>query len=178
MLVLFDSPAGHCLFKVMDSGLLKKPEDIWDAFTSAESAKKACAACARPRLDAVVRCRANALLTRVCMCAHRVKLKAFHKFEDTAEAVQSATALVEGKLSAGMKKFLKKSIVSKELQARPTAAARRGPPQPAARALLPREAPARSLTPPPTATTAGDAGCGGREAGRRDQGEAWDRLHP
>eukprot|EP00320_Phaeocystis_rex_P003126 CAMPEP_0119066422 /NCGR_PEP_ID=MMETSP1178-20130426/8970_1 /TAXON_ID=33656 /ORGANISM="unid sp, Strain CCMP2000" /LENGTH=513 /DNA_ID=CAMNT_0007048021 /DNA_START=82 /DNA_END=1623 /DNA_ORIENTATION=+ len=86
MLVLFDSPAGHCLFKVMDSGLLKKPEDIWDAFTSAESAKKA------------------------------VKLKAFHKFEDTAEAVQSATALVEGKLSSGMKKFLKKSIVSKELQ--------------------------------------------------------------
>jgi len=86
MLVLFDSPAGHCLFKVTDSGLLKKPEDIWDAFTSAESAKKA------------------------------VKLKAFHKFEDTAEAVQSATALVEGKLSAGMKKFLKKSIVSKELQ--------------------------------------------------------------
>ena len=65
--------------------------------------------------------RANALLTRVCMCARRVKLKAFHKFEDTAEAVQSATALVEGKLSAGMKKFLKKSIVSKELQARPTA---------------------------------------------------------
>ena len=86
MLVLFDSPAGHCLFKVTDSGLLKKPEDIWDAFTSAASAKKA------------------------------VKLKAFHKFEDTAEAVQSATALVEGKLSAGMKKFLKKSIVSKELQ--------------------------------------------------------------
>ena len=68
MLVLFDSPAGHCLFKVMDSGLLKKPEDIWDAFTSAESAKKACAACARPWLGgAVVRCRANALLTH-CAC--------------------------------------------------------------------------------------------------------------
>ena len=54
-----------------------------------------------------------------------MKLKAFHKFEDTAEAVQSATALVEGKLSAGMKKFLKKSIVSKELQARPSAASPR-----------------------------------------------------
>ena len=51
-------------------------------------------------------------------CARRVKLKGFHKFEDTAEAVQSATALVEGKLSAGMKKFLKKTIVSKELKAR------------------------------------------------------------
>ena len=47
-----------------------------------------------------------------------MKLKAFHKFEDTAEAVQSATALVEGKLSAGMKKFLKKNIVSKELRQR------------------------------------------------------------
>ena len=48
--------------------------------------------------------------------ANRVKLKAFHKFDDTAEAVQSATALVEGKLSSGMKKFLKKNIVSKELE--------------------------------------------------------------
>ena len=31
-----------------------------------------------------------------------VKLQQFHKFAATAEAVQSATALVEGKLSAGM----------------------------------------------------------------------------
>ena len=58
-----------------------------------------------------------------------MKLKAFHKFDDTAEAVQSATALVEGKLSAGMKKFLKKNIVSKELQARsgPPRCTRRAP---------------------------------------------------
>lgn len=56
MLVLFDSPAGHCLFKVTDSGLLKKPEDIWDAFTSAASAKKACAAYAHARIGAVVGC--------------------------------------------------------------------------------------------------------------------------
>ena len=48
--------------------------------------------------------------------AHRVKLKAFSKFFDTTEALQSATSLVEGKLSSGMKKFLKKHIVSKELQ--------------------------------------------------------------
>ena len=45
-----------------------------------------------------------------------MKLNAFHKFDDTAEAVQAATALVEGKLSAGMKKFLKKNVVSKELK--------------------------------------------------------------
>ena len=40
--------------------------------------------------------------------ARSVSLKGFHKFIDTAEALQSATALVEGKLSSGMKKFLKK----------------------------------------------------------------------
>jgi hypothetical protein len=45
-----------------------------------------------------------------------VKLKAFKKFEDTAEAVQSATALVEGKLSATMKKFLKKNVVGDSLK--------------------------------------------------------------
>ena len=49
------------------------------------------------------------------MCVRRVSLKAFSKFVDTAEALQSATALVEGRLSSGMKKFLKKNIVSKEL---------------------------------------------------------------
>jgi len=86
VLVLFDSPAGHCLFKVTDASMLKKPDTIWDMFTSPANANKA------------------------------VKLKAFHKFDDTAEAVQSATALVEGKLSSGMKKFLKKNIVSKELE--------------------------------------------------------------
>merc|ERR1719198_1346604 len=86
MLVLFDTPAGHALFKVLKPGALEKPESLWDAFTSLESTNKL------------------------------VKLKAFHKFDDTAEAVQSATALVEGKLSSGMKKFLKKNIVSKELE--------------------------------------------------------------
>lgn len=45
-----------------------------------------------------------------------VSLKAFSKFVDTAEALQSATALVEGKLSSGMKKFLKKNCVSSEVQ--------------------------------------------------------------
>ena len=43
MLVLFDSPAGHCLFKVLDTGILKSPDSIWDSFTSVESAKKTCA---------------------------------------------------------------------------------------------------------------------------------------
>ena len=54
-------------------------------------------------------------LNACAVLLRRIKLKAFHKFEDTAEAVQSATALVEGKLSSGMKKFLKKNVISKEL---------------------------------------------------------------
>ena len=66
MLVLFDSPAGHCLFKVTDSGLLKKPEDIWDAFTSAAAAKKACAACAHARVGAVVSAEATLLTFGAC----------------------------------------------------------------------------------------------------------------
>ena len=39
VLVLFDSPAGHCLFHVVDAGILKKPDAIWDTFASAHSAK-------------------------------------------------------------------------------------------------------------------------------------------
>ena len=38
-----------------------------------------------------------------------------HKFEDTAEAVAAATALVDNDLSSDLKKFLKKQIVKKEL---------------------------------------------------------------
>ena len=46
-----------------------------------------------------------------------MSLKAFAKFFDTTEALQSATALVEGKLSSGMKKFLKKNVgASEEVQ--------------------------------------------------------------
>ena len=45
-----------------------------------------------------------------------VKLKAFHKFEDTTEALASTTALLESKLDKGLKGFLKKSILKKELK--------------------------------------------------------------
>lgn len=45
-----------------------------------------------------------------------VKLKSFFKFEDTVDALASATAAIEGKLSKGLKKFLQKNIVDKEVQ--------------------------------------------------------------
>uniref|UniRef100_A0A7S0YG14 Nop domain-containing protein n=1 Tax=Polytomella parva TaxID=51329 RepID=A0A7S0YG14_9CHLO len=44
-----------------------------------------------------------------------VKLKAFTKFENTTEALAAATALVDSKLSKGLKKFLKKNVGEEEL---------------------------------------------------------------
>ena len=44
MLVLFDSPAGHALFNVLNPGKLKKPDDLWACFEDEESAKKMYAA--------------------------------------------------------------------------------------------------------------------------------------
>ena len=43
-------------------------------------------------------------------------MKKFFKFEDTTDALASATACIEGKLSKGLKKFLQKNIVDKEIQ--------------------------------------------------------------
>eukprot|EP00055_Hartaetosiga_balthica_P018695 m.135172 g.135172 ORF g.135172 m.135172 type:complete len:503 (+) comp9860_c0_seq1:102-1610(+) len=45
-----------------------------------------------------------------------VKLKSFHKFGDITDALAAATAMTEGKLSKGLKSFLKDNIVSKEVQ--------------------------------------------------------------
>jgi nucleolar protein 58 len=40
MLVLFETPAGFALFKVLDDGKLKDPENLWKEFETAESARK------------------------------------------------------------------------------------------------------------------------------------------
>eukprot|EP00124_Ichthyophonus_hoferi_P003057 Ihof_evm4s242 gene=Ihof_evmTU4s242 len=85
MLVLFETAAGFALFKVLNDGALEKTEDIWAAFDSPEKASKV------------------------------VKLKAFEKFEDTTEALAAATAITEGKLDKGLKKFLSKNMVKKDI---------------------------------------------------------------
>ncbi|KAF7824665.1 putative nucleolar protein 5-2 [Senna tora] len=77
MLVLFETPAGFALFKVLDEGKLSKVEDLWKEFSSAETARKV------------------------------VKLKAFSKFENTSEALEAASLLIEGKASKGLRKFLR-----------------------------------------------------------------------
>lgn len=41
MLVLFETPAGYALFKVMDEGILKKPDNMWESFDTPAKASKA-----------------------------------------------------------------------------------------------------------------------------------------
>ncbi|XP_010550954.1 PREDICTED: probable nucleolar protein 5-2 [Tarenaya hassleriana] len=77
MLVLFETPAGFALFKVLDEGKLSKVEDLGTDFLTADSARKV------------------------------VKLKAFNKFENTSEALEAAAKLMEGAPSKGLRKFLK-----------------------------------------------------------------------
>ncbi|GMH10462.1 hypothetical protein Nepgr_012303 [Nepenthes gracilis] len=77
MLVLFETPAGFALFKVLDEGKLSKVEDLGKEFATADSARKI------------------------------VKLKAFDKFENTTEALSAATLLIESKPSKGLRKFLR-----------------------------------------------------------------------
>ncbi|ESK91266.1 nucleolar protein nop58 [Moniliophthora roreri MCA 2997] len=83
MLVLYETAMGYCLFKMSDSAAGMKEEELRGQFDSAE--------------------RANKLL----------KLKALHRFTSTATAVEDMTALQEGKLGPGLKKFLSDEIVEK-----------------------------------------------------------------
>jgi len=78
MLVLFESPAGFAIFKLLDEKKLQKVDNLYEDFSDADSAKKV------------------------------IKLKAFEKFEDTTKALASAASLIEGKMSKDLKHFLKK----------------------------------------------------------------------
>ena len=80
MLVLFETPAGYAVFKLLDEGKLAKSDSLYEDFDSLDKAKNV------------------------------VKLKKFQKFEDTTEALAAATALVEGKMSKSLKKLLKKVV--------------------------------------------------------------------
>ena len=67
MLVLFETPAGFAIFKLLDEKKLLQSENLFEDFTTPEGAKKV------------------------------VKLKMFEKFKDTTDALASAAALIEGK---------------------------------------------------------------------------------
>lgn len=86
MLVLFETPAGYALFKLLDDGKLKNPDDLYKDFENPDQANKT------------------------------VKLKAFQKFENTTDALSAVTALVEGKMSKNLKKFLSDELNEKDLK--------------------------------------------------------------
>jgi len=81
MLVLFETPAGYAVFKVLNEKVLKETSDLYTEFHDAESASSI------------------------------VKLKEFSKFEDTTDALSAATALIEGRLSKKLRKMLRKLFV-------------------------------------------------------------------
>lgn len=80
MLVLFETPAGYAVFKLLNEKKLAEVDDLYKDFETAEKASKI------------------------------VKLKHFKKFEDTTEALAAATASVEGKMSKSLKKLMKKVL--------------------------------------------------------------------
>ncbi|KAJ2944418.1 hypothetical protein O0L34_g3754 [Tuta absoluta] len=80
MLVLFETPAGYAIFKLLDESKLSQIEDLYTEFNTPEGASAV------------------------------VKLKNFIKFEDTTEALAATTAAIEGKVSKTLKKALKKYV--------------------------------------------------------------------
>ncbi|KAL1914889.1 uncharacterized protein VTP21DRAFT_7805 [Calcarisporiella thermophila] len=86
MLVLFETPAGYALFKLLDDGKIEKPEELYKAFESPESANKL------------------------------VKLQAFGKFENTTDALSAVTGIVEGKLPKNLKEFLSAELSEKDIK--------------------------------------------------------------
>lgn len=78
--VLYESPAGYALFKLLDDSKISKPEDVWDNFDTVEKAKKS------------------------------LKLEAFSKFDSTSKAVESLADISDGSLAKDLKKFLKSKM--------------------------------------------------------------------
>jgi len=77
MLVLFETPAGYAIFKLLDEKKLESTDNLFENFENPQSARKV------------------------------VQLKHFQKFLDTTEALAATTAAIEGKVSKSLKKTLK-----------------------------------------------------------------------
>lgn len=86
VLVLFETPGGFALFKVVKDGKLKNIDDLHKSFKTSEGADEV------------------------------VKLKAFKKFKDTKDAMKSVEKLLDGKMSKTLQKFLEKNIVQKDIE--------------------------------------------------------------
>ncbi|XP_059050191.1 nucleolar protein 58 [Achroia grisella] len=80
MLILFETPGGYAIFKLLDESKLSQIDDLYQEFNTPEGASSV------------------------------VKLKNFVKFEDTTQALAATTAAIEGKISKPLKKALKKYV--------------------------------------------------------------------
>ncbi|OZC12710.1 NOP5NT domain protein [Onchocerca flexuosa] len=87
MLVLFETPAGYALFKLLDEKKLENVDDIWTECSAPEKAQR------------------------------MFQLISFKKFKDTTEAVENVTRLSEGKLTKALKKALKGKLHENEVLA-------------------------------------------------------------
>ncbi|XP_054720039.1 nucleolar protein 58-like [Uloborus diversus] len=81
MLVLFETSGGYAVFKLLKEKKLKKSENLYKEFESAEK------------------------------CQKLLMLKHFEKFQSMEDALESASATFKGKMSKKLKKVLKKLFV-------------------------------------------------------------------
>ena len=86
MLVLFETPAGYALFKVLNSNKLMEVPDVYQFFQTPEKAAKA------------------------------VKLEAFQKFKDSSAALKATAKILKGKIPKTLSEFLQTNVISKEIQ--------------------------------------------------------------
>ena len=108
MLVLYETALGFCLFKLTDTAKLERA-DLWEEFESPERANKLYASinlCVRILNSTPFACGR-------CSETSRLKLRALHRFTSTATAVGEITAIQEGKIGKGLKKFLSEEIIEK-----------------------------------------------------------------
>ncbi|GMR53287.1 hypothetical protein PMAYCL1PPCAC_23482 [Pristionchus mayeri] len=84
MLILYETPAGYAVFKMTDEKKLKDVDNIYEHFSTASKAQSA------------------------------LELVSFKKFKTTAEAVEGATAIADGKLNKTLKKLLKSKVDASE----------------------------------------------------------------
>ena len=89
MLCLFETPAGFALFKVLDQSKLSDVPQLWQEFETAKKASKV------------------------------VKLKAFTKFDNTADALAAAANLVRLRNCASPGIFESNSCIPSQLKSCP-----------------------------------------------------------
>src|ERR1035437_1932568 len=86
MLILFETPAGFALFKVLNPDKLMEVDDVYQFFQSPEKASKT------------------------------LKLEAFQKFKDSTEALKVVAKMLKGQIPKSLNAFLQENIISKEIQ--------------------------------------------------------------